>query len=265
MGLSVGLPELLLVCGEVGYLNDNSRWSRQINIPQFGQSSQEKLQNARVVVFGAGGVGSPAALYLAAAGVGSLVLVDRDCVELSNLNRQIMFTTKDIGKHKAQVAEAYLLELDPGLNIEKLVVDAGNVEIETLISGADAVIDSFDSNVGRLLINDVCLKYGVMSVHAFVENFSGNVIISLPFKKGCLRCLVDEHYPEQFCTPVIGIAAGQAGIISAARVISYLTGIGVPNINSRIFFDMAFSEWTIFPLENNPYCPVCGKRWGEFE
>ena len=242
----------------MSWLLQSSRWSRQLIIPQFGPETQRRLSRARVVIFGVGGVGCPAALYLAAAGIGTLVLVDADVVELSNLNRQILYRTNDLGKSKAEMAAAFLKELDPALNVEIIAAKVGFSEIESLVRSADAVMNGFDINRDRFSVNDACVRRGVFAVHNFVENFSGQLVITVPSGKGCLRCLLDERYPEQKPVPVIGVAAAQAGVLAAAEIICFLGGTGGGKTPRRIFFDLAGKVWTVLPVEQNPGCPACG-------
>lgn len=233
-------------------------WLRQLGIPGFGPEAQLALAGAHVLVLGLGGVGCPAALYLAAAGVGRMTLVDGDLVEASNLNRQILYGCSDVGRPKVEAAAEALKKLNPQINLEVFRVQAGDEEIERLVAGSGAVADCFDRNRHRLAVNRACLRFRKAAVHSYVQNFSGYVVFS-PGDGGCLGCLVDESFPEQGDNPIIGVAAGQAGIISAAEIIRHLTGIGGPAGSRLIFFDLAFMEWTTRPVARDPLCPVCGR------
>ncbi|MFZ5648195.1 MAG: HesA/MoeB/ThiF family protein [Bacillota bacterium] len=236
----------------------SAMWQRQLGIPGFGPEAQQALAGSHALILGVGGVGCPAALYLAAAGLGSMTLVDGDVVEAGNLNRQILYGYSDVGRPKVEAAAETLRKLNPGIKLEIFNVHAGDPEIESLVAGAGVVVDCFDRNRHRLSVNKACLRRRKAAVHSYVQNFSGYVIFS-PGVGGCLNCLVDESFPEQGDNSVIGVAAGQAGIISAAEAIRHLTGIGGPAGSRQIFFDLAFMEWTTRPIVREPLCPACGK------
>lgn len=233
-------------------------WQRQLTIPGFGPETQQILGSAHVLLLGAGGVGCPAALYLAAAGVGNMTLVDGDVVEPGNLNRQILYGRADVGRPKVEAAAEALKRLNPDINIEALPIHATAPEIERLVASGGVVVDCFDRNKDRLAVNSACLGHGKAAVHSYVQNFSGYVIFS-PGNGGCLGCLVDESFPEQQDNSVIGVAAGQAGIIAAAEMIRHLTGIGGPGESRLIFFDLAFMQWATRRVMRDPRCPACGK------
>jgi molybdopterin-synthase adenylyltransferase len=239
--------------------HEYARWKRQIEIPQFGVEAQQRLKGSKVAILGVGAVGGAAALYLAAAGIGSMVLVDRDLVELSNLNRQILFTSSNLGKSKAQLATGRLRELDPGINIEAVVQSVGEKELPRLLEGCSFVLCCFDKNISRFPVNRECLKINVPATYGFVQDFSGELITVLPGQTACLSCIMDENFPEPDDTPIIGIASGIVGISMAAAVIRHLTAIGDLMAGYRLIYDLAFPELIKIPLERNPSCPVCGK------
>ncbi len=171
-------------------------WARQTAIPGFGAEGQKKLQESRVVVLGLGGVGGPAALYLAAAGVGSLVLVDGDCVETSNLNRQILFGSSDLGRSKAHLAAERLLGLNPDLEVEVVDTFVRESDLEPLLKNSQFVLDCFDKNADRLAVNRACMNLGIPAVHGFAQDFSGEIFMVIPGRSSCLACAMDESFPE---------------------------------------------------------------------
>lgn len=238
----------------------NPQWARQIAIPGFGAVGQEKLKNSKVAVLGLGGVGGPAALYLTASGIGSLLLVDGDVVEASNLNRQILFSFSDLGHPKAQAAARCLLSHNPELNVEAVEKRVEERDLHQLLKGCHIVLDCFDRNRDRLAVDRVCLRQGIPAVHGFAQNFEGEIFPVLPGKSACLACALDEGFPEAEPTPVIGVATGMVGVAMASAAILSLTGLGTLSAGTRQIFDLAFTEIVKVPIEMNPHCPACGNR-----
>jgi molybdopterin-synthase adenylyltransferase len=234
-------------------------WARQMAIPGFGVEGQQRLHESRAVVLGLGGVGGPAALYLAAAGVGSLVLVDGDCVETSNLNRQILFGFSDLGESKARLAAERLLYLNPDLNVEVIGTMVKEQELEPLLTGAQFVLDCFDKNADRLAVNRSCMNLGIPAVHGFGQDFSGEIFTVIPGKSSCLACAMDESFPEMDVTPVIGVTTGMVAASMASAAILFLTGMNDPEAGSRLIYDLAFPGITKVPVLKNPHCSACGK------
>lgn len=235
-------------------------WQRQIDIPGFGEKAQEALKKSRVVVMGVGGVGSAAALYLACAGVGSLVLVDKDVVSISNLNRQILYGYADIGQKKVQRAYLRLKEIQPYTSLAILGTDVGYEQAKELLKKADYVIDAFDTNQSRLMVNRVCLELSVPACHGFAAELGCEVIEVVPGKTACLACVIDEDFPEQDGCPVIGVTAGLAGIYMALMAIKRLTGMENYKAGCRLIFDLMLDQFLSIPLEKKTECPVCGSR-----
>ena len=238
--------------------HEYDRWKRQIHIPQFGMEAQHRLKESKVAILGVGAIGGAAALFLAAAGIGSMILVDRDVVEVSNLNRQILYTSSHIGKYKAQLAADRLEELDPGISIEPVVQDVGANEIKQLVNGCDFVLCCFDKNCSRFPVNRECLNVNIPATYGFAQNFSGELITVLPGQTACLSCVIDENFPEPEETPIIGAASGMVGIAMAAAGIRHIAGVGDLMAGYRLIYDLAFPELIKIPLERNPACPVCG-------
>ena len=233
------------------------RWSRQISIPGFGNEGQRRLSESQVAVLGLGGVGGPAALYLTAAGVGRLILADRDIVELSNLNRQILFCEKDLGHLKAEAACKRLLSLNPNLKAKIVAKDLKESDMLTLLKGCDFVLDCFDKNEDRLAVNQVCMRLGISAAHGFAQDFSGEIFTVIPGKSACLACALDENFPELEITPVMGVTTGLVGTTMAATAILNITQLGEPAIGERIIYDMAFSRILKIPVKKNLRCPAC--------
>ncbi len=233
-------------------------WSRQTAIPGFGAEGQQKLSNSKVAVLGLGGVGGPAALYLTAAGVGSILLVDRDVVEITNLNRQILFSASDIGRQKAVAAAERLLSLNAGLNVETVAKDVKENDLE-LLEGCDFVLDCFDRNKARLAVNRACLRLEIPAAHGFAQDLSGEVFVVIPGKSACLACALDESFPEPDITPVMGVSTGMVGVAMASAAILNLTKLGDPMPGQRQIYDLAFPGITKIFVDKNPHCPACGR------
>lgn len=234
-------------------------WHRQIAISGFGEEAQNKLNESRVSVLGLGGVGGPASLYLAAAGIGSLVLVDGDFVQISNLNRQILFDYSDLGRSKAHATAKRLLSLNPDLDISVVDRDVKECDLESILSGSLFVLDAFDRNEDRFAVNRTCMRLGIPAVHGFAQDFSGEIFTAIPGNGSCLACAMDETFPETEETPIIGVASGMVAIYMASAVILNLTGIGDPMAGYRLIHDIAFPGITKILVAKNPRCSACGK------
>ena len=234
-------------------------WDRQMAIPGFGSECQKKLRESRVVVLGLGGIGCPAALYLTTAGIGKLVLVDKDRIEKSNLNRQILFAFSDLGRPKANTAAERLLHQNPDLMVEAIDMKIERRDLEPLLKGCNLVLDCFDSNVDRLAVNQECIRLGIPAVHGFAQDFSGEVFTVLPKKSACLACALDVGFPEPESFPVIGVTTGMVGVAMATAAILCLTGLGDPTAGVRVIYDLAFHGIMNVPVKISPLCPACGK------
>lgn len=256
----------------MSFENDNSsgvfshtewlRYTRHIQLPQFGAAGQTALKKSHALVIGAGGLGSPVSLYLAAAGVGSLTLVDHDAVDLSNLQRQILFRQKDIEKNKALSGQKHLQELNPELDIR--AIDSGfNIDnAEALVSRADIVLDCTDNFATRYLINDTCQKLSKPWVYASIHQFTGQCSL---FSKstGCFRCLFPEHpqeIPDCNSAGVIGVLPGILGTLQASEALKFLTGMDTPLQGSLLLFDALKLNMQKIKLAKSPDCPCCSKH-----
>jgi molybdopterin/thiamine biosynthesis adenylyltransferase/rhodanese-related sulfurtransferase len=242
------------------------RYSRHLRLPEVGETGQRKLESARVVVLGAGGLGSPAAYYLAAAGVGTLVMADDDVVERSNLQRQILHADDRIGMSKLDSAAQTLHGLNPRVNLEGLPERVTASNVEGLLEGADVVLDGADNFPVRYLLNDACVKLAIPLVYGAVQRFQGQVgVFDAGRRRGaapCYRCLfpqppAPEDAPNCSEAGVLGVLPGVVGMLQATEAIKLILGIGEPLIGRVLMFDalsMRFHETRLAP---DPACPVC--------
>ncbi len=238
------------------------RYSRQLVIPTFGEIAQDRLGRSSVLIIGAGGLGSPVALYLAAAGVGTLGLVDADRVELSNLQRQILHGEGSLGRAKVESAAQRLQALNSTVTVHchHLRVDQQNAT--QLIEAYDLVVDAVDSLVTRFVVNDACVALGKPLVEAGVSQFSGMVMSILPGHGACYRCVFPVPPPAgSLPTPaqlgILGSVAGLAGCVQATEAIKLLTGIGEPLVNRMLWLDALKMSFETVKIERDPNCPVC--------
>ncbi|MGB9791131.1 MAG: HesA/MoeB/ThiF family protein [Thermacetogeniaceae bacterium] len=236
---------------------EKEQWKRQIAIPQFGEDAQFRLKKSTVAIFGVGGVGCAAALYLAAAGVGKLILVDKDDVSIENLNRQILYDRGDIGKPKAKVAAERLQRLNPFIGIEILIKNVGTIDIIRIAEKSSFVIDAFDQHKSRLEVDAVCVRRGIVVAHGFAQDLSGEIIVVEPNKTPCLSCVLDENFPELSESSVLGVTAGLIGIQLSTIAIKYLTGCGVVKSGYRLVWDLLLDQFLELPLQRLATCPVC--------
>ena len=243
------------------------RYSRQIMLAGLDIEGQERLLGSRVLVVGLGGLGSPLALYLAAAGVGSLVVADGDRVELSNLQRQILFRTDDVGRMKTDVALERVGQVNPEVRVSALAqrLDASN--LPAALAGVDLVVDGSDNFATRFAVNAACVAAGVPLVSGAVIRMEGQVAV---FPNGgrdaaCYRCIFPETGElEETCsdTGVLAPLPGVVGSLQAVEAIKLLTGLGEPLVDRLLVLDALAMEWRSFRLRRDPACPVCGKRQG---
>ncbi len=235
------------------------RYDRQILIRQVGRAGQKRLKQASVVIAGAGGLGSPIAMYLAAAGVGRLTLIDGDTVETGNLNRQLLHWQMDVGRPKTESALDKLIRLNPDMHVEvhRTKIDAHNAT--GLVAGSDAVVDALDNLATRYLVNRAAVSRGIPFFHGAVHGFEGRAMTVLPGKSACLRCLYKVPVP-QGVTPVIGVTPGVIGTIQATEVIKYLLGKGDLLIDRMLHYDGLAMVFREFRVRRNPQCDHCGDK-----
>lgn len=241
-----------------------ARYHRHLALPELGRGGQERLKSARVLVIGAGGLGSPAALYLAAAGVGTLGLVDCDRVELSNLQRQVLFDTAAVGRLKTEAARERLLALNPEINViaHTLTLRAENV-LEVL-RGYDVVLDGTDRLATRYLVNDACVLLGKPLVSAAIHRFEGHAMTVLPGAGPCYRCLFPaaEEGVVASCSEagVLGVLPGVLGAIQATEAVKILTGIGEPIVGRLVTYDALELRFLELLVTRRADCAVCGEH-----
>jgi len=236
------------------------RYSRHILLPQIDVAGQEKLLAARVLVIGLGGLGSPAAMYLAASGVGHLVLVDPDQVELTNLQRQIVHATERLGQDKVTSAARGLTSLNPGVRVTTINRKLDEKSLLEQIRDVDAVVDATDNFSSRYAINATCVKAKKPLISGAVVRFEGQVAVFTPGGP-CYRCLyTHEGGPDEACATlgVLAPAAGIIGSIQAVETIKVLLGIGQTLAGRLLLFDALSMEWRTMNLRQDPKCPVCG-------
>ncbi len=243
------------------------RYLRHIQLPEIGLEGQTRLSSARVLVVGAGGLGCPAAQYLAAAGVGQIDLVDDDRVELSNLQRQILHAEARIGMHKAESAALALRALNPSVLVNARVVRLDDSNVDELIADCDLVLDGSDNFRTRYLINSACLRHSKALIYGAVQGFTGQVSVFWPSREGgpwpCYRCLFPDPPPAQFapnCSEagVLGVVPGLVGVMQAAEAIKLLLGIGEPLTGSLLQIELLGGQFRRLRLSADPHCPGCG-------
>ncbi|TFF88061.1 MAG: HesA/MoeB/ThiF family protein [Promethearchaeota archaeon] len=242
------------------------RYSRQIVLKEVGGKGQKKLLNSKISLVGVGGLGSPAALYLAAAGIGTLRIIDFDFVDLSNLQRQVLHFTQDITKLKTESAYDKLHELNPDINIELVNERIDPINAEDLIKGSDYVIDGSDNVQTKMLINDLCIKLGIPFTIAGVLRFHGQILTVIPEEKTtCYRCVFGDvkTLPSSMsCSQagVMGYLPGIFGCIEANESIKYLLNLGNLIVNRMLFIDLLEYHFNFIEIKRDENCLACGKN-----
>jgi len=238
------------------------RYSRHLLIPEVGSAGQARLLGSRVVLVGAGGLGSPAALYLAAAGVGTIGVVDFDVVELSNLQRQVIHTSDRLGQKKVESARRTINALNPDVTVvaheEMLVAD----NADRIIAGYDAILDGTDTFETRYVLNDAAVAAGIPVVHASVFRFEGQLTTFVPYEGPCYRCLYPAPPPPELApgcsvAGVLGVVPGIMGLLQANEILKLLLGMGNTLAGRLLLFDALETEFTELRLRRDPACPVC--------
>jgi molybdopterin-synthase adenylyltransferase len=238
------------------------RYDRQIMIQGFGATGQEKLKKAKVFLAGVGGLGSPVAIYLTAAGIGTLRITDHDTVELSNLNRQVLHWSKDIGGEKTASAAAKLKKLNPNVKIETYKDTITEENAAKLVGDADVIVDALDNLPTRYLLNKTAIAKNIPFFHGAVYGFEGRAMTVIPGKSACLNCLYHGAIPPQEKFPVIGAAPAVIGCIQATEVIKYITGLGDLLAGRLLNYDGLRMKFTEFSIKKDPGCAHCGKTPG---
>ena len=241
-------------------VKDLQRYDRQIMIYGFGKEGQEKLKKAKVFLAGAGGLGSPAAIYLVAAGIGTLRIADHDTVELSNLNRQVLHWEENIGKRKVDSAAYKLGKFNTGIKIETIAETITEDNVAKLVGDSDLIVDAMDNLPTRYLLNRAAMKKGIPFFHGAVYGFEGRVMTVLPGKTACLNCLYHGATVPKEKFPVIGVTPAVIGCIQATEVIKYIVGMGELLTDRLLNYDALGMKFTEFKINRDPDCECCGNK-----
>jgi molybdopterin/thiamine biosynthesis adenylyltransferase/rhodanese-related sulfurtransferase len=240
------------------------RYSRHLLIPEIGTDGQQKLLDAKVLLLGAGGLGSPTALYLAAAGVGTLGIVDDDVVDLSNLQRQVIHSTQRVGIPKVDSAEEAIHGLNPDVNVVKYQVRLDASNIMEIIEGYDVIVDGVDNFPTRYLLNDATVRLQIPVVSASILGFDGQLSVFKPYEGPCYRCLFREPPPAELAPScgangVLGVLPGTMGLLQATEVVKLILGIGDPAIGRLLLYDALAATLTEVKVHRDPDCPICSR------
>jgi molybdopterin/thiamine biosynthesis adenylyltransferase/rhodanese-related sulfurtransferase len=240
------------------------RYSRHILIPEIGESGQRKLLEARVLLLGAGGLGSPTALYLAAAGVGTIGIVDNDVVDLSNLQRQVIHNTERIGIPKVDSAEQTIKALNPDVEVVKYQTRLDSSNIMEIISGWDIVVDGVDNFPTRYLLNDASVRLQIPVVSASILGFEGQLSVFKPYDGPCYRCLFRVPPPAELAPScgangVLGLLPGTMGLLQATEVVKLIVGAGNPAIGRLLLYDALEATLTEVKVRRDPACAICSR------
>jgi molybdopterin/thiamine biosynthesis adenylyltransferase/rhodanese-related sulfurtransferase len=241
------------------------RYSRHLLLPEVGMEGQEKLLDAKVLLLGAGGLGSPAALYLAAAGVGTLGIVDNDVVDISNLQRQVIHSSERIGVAKVDSAEETIQALNPDVKVQKHALRLGPENIMDILPGYDIVVDGLDNFPTRYLLNDASVRLQIPVVSAAILGFEGQLSVFKPYEGPCYRCLFPVPPPAELAPScgangVLGVLPGTMGLLQATEVIKLVLGEGEPLIGRLLMYDALAARVTEVKVRRDPDCPICSRE-----
>ncbi|MBM4434106.1 MAG: molybdopterin-synthase adenylyltransferase MoeB [Chloroflexi bacterium] len=241
------------------------RYSRHLLIPEVGVTGQQRLLRSKVLLIGAGGLGSPSAYYLAAAGVGTLGIVDSDVVDATNLQRQILHSSERIGEPKVDSAKRTLEALNPDVRVVPYRERLTSANIDQVIGEYDVIVDGADNFPTRYLLNDASIKWRKPVVHGSIYRFEGQVTVFKPFEGPCYRCLFHEPPPPELAPScaeagVLGVLPGVIGTIQANEVLKLLLGVGEPLIGRYLLFDALDASFREVKLRRDPECPACGEH-----
>jgi len=245
-----------------------NRYQRHLLMPDVGEKGQQKLLDSRVLLLGAGGLGSPAALYLAAAGVGTLGIIDMDVVDASNLQRQILHNMDRVGERKVDSAKKTLTLLNPDVDVATYDVRLGADNVLDVIDGYDLIVDGTDNFPTRYLVNDASLVKRIPVVHGSIFQFEGQVTVFDPYNGPCYRCLIPvpppaDQAPSCAEAGVLGVLPGIVGSIQAVEAIKMLLGIGNPLVGRLLAYDALDESFRTFKVRRDPACPACGPDAGD--
>jgi adenylyltransferase/sulfurtransferase len=242
------------------------RYSRHLLIPEIGEEGQQRLLDTRMLLVGAGGLGSPAALYLAAAGVGTLGIVDADYVDDSNLQRQVLHSTETLGRPKVDSARERINGLNPDVDVVAIDERLTSENIDTILDeGWDVIVDGADNFPTRYLVNDASVWHNIPVVHGSIYRFEGQATVFKPFEGPCYRCLFPQPPPPELAPScaeggVLGVLPGVIGSIQANEALKLALGIGDPLVGRLMLYDALDATFTEVALRRDPDCPVCGEH-----
>ncbi len=245
-----------------------NRYQRHLLLPEVGEAGQQKLLDSKVLLLGAGGLGSPSALYLAAAGVGTLGIIDMDEVDASNLQRQILHNMDRIGERKVDSAKKTLTAMNPDVNVVTYDVRLGADNVLDVIDGYDVIVDGTDNFPTRYLVNDASLLKRVPVVHGSIFRFEGQVTVFRPYVGPCYRCMIPEPPPAELAPScaeagVLGVLCGIVGSIQALEAVKLLLELGDPLVGRLLHYDSLEQAFRTFKVQRDPNCPACGPDAGE--
>jgi molybdopterin/thiamine biosynthesis adenylyltransferase/rhodanese-related sulfurtransferase len=242
--------------------SERARYQRHLTLTEIGAAGQEKLKAARVLVVGAGGLGSPAALYLAAAGCGTVGLLDCDRVELSNLQRQVLFDSRDLARSKAEAGRERLASLNPEIRVVAHALELKAANVRAVFKDYDLVLDGTDRLATRYLVNDACVILGMPLVSAAIHRFEGQVMTYVPGRGPCYRCMFPQApegvVPNCAQAGVLGVLPGVLGTLQATEAIKLITGVGEPLLGRLLTYDALEMRFHEFSVARRPDCAVCG-------
>jgi molybdopterin/thiamine biosynthesis adenylyltransferase/rhodanese-related sulfurtransferase len=245
-----------------------NRYQRHLLLPEVGEAGQQKLLASKVLLLGAGGLGSPAALYLAAAGVGTLGIIDMDVVDHSNLQRQILHNMDRVGERKVDSAKKTLTALNPDVDVVTYDVRLGADNVLDVIDGYDVIVDGTDNFPTRYLVNDASLLKKIPVVHGSIFRFEGQASVFKPYEGPCYRCFLPEPPPAEMAPScaeagVLGVLPGIIGSIQAMEAIKLLLDLGDPLVGRLMAYDALEESFRVFKVNRDPECPACGPNAGE--
>jgi len=248
--------------------DQRNRYQRHLLLPEVGEAGQQRLLESKVLLLGAGGLGSPAALYLAAAGVGTIGIVDMDVVDSSNLQRQILHNVDRLGDRKVDSAKKTLTAMNPDVNVVTYDVRLGADNVLEIIDGYDVIVDGTDNFPTRYLVNDAALLKRIPVVHGSIFRFEGQATVFHPYEGPCYRCLVREPPPAELAPScaeagVLGVLPGIIGSIQAVEAIKLLLKLGDPLVGRLLAYDALEQSFRTFRVRRDPACPACGEHAGE--
>jgi molybdopterin/thiamine biosynthesis adenylyltransferase/rhodanese-related sulfurtransferase len=241
------------------------RYSRHLLIPEVGEAGQLKLLDSKVLLIGAGGLGSPAAYYLAAAGVGTIGIIDADVVDETNLQRQILHNTERIGQYKAESAQKTLKALNPDINVVTYIERLDETNVRRLVAEYDVILDGTDNFPTRYMLNDAAIIENKPVVHGSVFRFEGQLTVFKPHEGPCYRCLYPSPPPPELAPScaeagVLGVLPGTIGLLQATETIKLLLGLGEPLVGRLMTYDALSAEVNELKLYRDPQCPACGEN-----